>query len=129
MKVIYWIARLTAAVIMLQTLFFKFSGAPESVEIFSRLQAEPFGRYATGALELVAAVMLLLNATSWIGAMLTLGLMAGAIASHVFILGIEIQGDHGQLFAYAVIAFVAAACVLFCDRARVLAVYRRVSGK
>lgn len=129
MKIVYWIARAVAAIIMLQTLFFKFSGAPESVEIFTRLQAEPVGRYATGALELVAAVLLLLNATTWLGALLTLGLMAGAIGSHVLVLGIEIQGDHGQLFAYAVISFVAAALVLYVDRERVLAVYRRLLGK
>lgn len=108
--VFYWIARVVAAVILLQTLYFKFTGASESVEIFTTVGMEPWGRYAVGVLELIAAVLLLVNATAWLGGGLALGLMAGAIGMHLTVLGIEVQGDGGVLFFYACVV---AACALF----------------
>jgi hypothetical protein len=103
---IEWALRLIAAVIMLQTLFFKFTAAEESVYIFSKLGIEPIGRIGTGIVELIASILILVPATTVIGAVLAMGLMAGAIASHLFVLGIEVQGDHGQLFIYALLVFV-----------------------
>lgn len=112
MKIIDWIARLVAAGILLQTLYFKFLGAEESVYIFSQLGVEPWGRYATGVLELVAAGLLLVPRTAKIGCVLGLGLMAGAIGSHLFVLGIEVRGDGGLLFALALVVTVACATSL-----------------
>lgn len=109
---IEWVLRLIAAVIMLQTLFFKFSGAEESVYIFSKLGLEPWGRIGTGILELVASVLILIPSTTVYGAVLAMGIMLGAIVSHLFILGIEVQGDHGQLFIYALLVFISAAVLL-----------------
>ena len=105
--VILWIARIVAAIIMLQTLYFKFSGADESVKLFKQLHAEPWGRIGTGVFELIASVLILLPSTVWLGALLALGLMVGAIMSHVFVIGIT-RNDGGQLFWYAVIVFVCA---------------------
>jgi uncharacterized membrane protein YphA (DoxX/SURF4 family) len=99
--------RIVAAVIMLQTLYFKFTGAPESIYIFSQVGIEPWGRIATGVAELIASVLLLIPATIVVGALLSIGVMLGAVATHLFILGIEVQGDGGQLFAYALIVLVA----------------------
>jgi hypothetical protein len=110
--------RVAAAVILLQTLFFKFTGAAESVYIFSTLGAEPWGRLGSGALELAASILLLWPATSAVGALLGLGLMSGAIVSHVAVLGIEIMDDGGVLFALAVVVFAACAGVLWIERAR-----------
>jgi putative oxidoreductase len=101
-NVVYWAARLLAAVVMLQTLYFKFTGAQESVEIFTALGMEPWGRIGIGVFELIASALLLISAVAWMGALLALGLMAGAIFSHLFILGIEVQGDGGYLFILAV---------------------------
>jgi len=101
--------RVLAAVIMLQTLYFKFTGQPESVYIFSKVGVEPWGRIATGIAELVASVLLLVPATTVIGALMGIGIMLGALATHLFILGIEVQGDGNQLFIYALI--VLSACV------------------
>src|SRR6516165_5214252 len=115
-SVVSWICRLTAAVILLQTLFFKFSGAPESVYIFTKVHMEPWGRYGTGAIELIAAALLLSSRHCWLGALLALGVISGAIASHLTVLGIEVQGDHGLLFALAVVVFVASAITLFLHR-------------
>jgi len=109
-KIIYWAARLVAAVIMAQTLFFKFSGAPESIAIFTKMGMEPWGRYGTGVAELVAAILLLINSTARWGALLACGTMAGAIGSHLLILGIESNGDGGYLFILACIVMV---CSLF----------------
>lgn len=102
-KAFPWLLRVIAAVIMLQTLFFKFTAAPESVYIFSTLGMEPWGRIGTGIGELIASILLLIPATTVYGAVLGTGLMSGAIFFHLTKLGIEVQGDSGQLFAYALI--------------------------
>jgi len=105
-KYIIIIARFGAAAILLQTLFFKFTAAPESVYIFNTLGIEPFGRIGSGIAELIAAILLLWPNKSLIGALLSAGVMAGAIASHVLILGYEIMGDGGLLFSLAAVVFV-----------------------
>ena len=116
---ISWLLQLFVAVVLLQTLFFKFTGAEESVYIFSTLGAEPWGRIGSGVLELIAALLLLIPATAPFGALLTLGTMTGAIVSHLFFLGIEVKGDGGLLFGLALTAFAASAIVLFIRRFQV----------
>jgi uncharacterized membrane protein YphA (DoxX/SURF4 family) len=102
-----WACRIIAALILLQTLYFKFTGAPESVYIFSQVGMEPEGRIATGIAELIASVLILIPKTSFIGAVLALIIMIGAIATHVSILGIEVMNDDGQLFIYALTVAIA----------------------
>ena len=118
---LYWGARMVAALIMLQTLFFKFTAAEESVYIFSTIGIEPWGRILTGVLELVASVLLLGNRTAFQGALLGVGLMAGAMMTHLTVLGIEVQGDHGYLFALAAIVFACCLFVLFYRKDKVAA--------
>ena len=101
-----WILRCLAALILLQTLFYKFSASAESVYIFSQLSIEPWGRIGTGILELIASVLLLVPRTKVVGALLAMGIMAGAIASHFLFLGIEVQNDRGLLFAYAMMVLI-----------------------
>ena len=88
---------------MLQTLYFKFSGAEESVYIFSQLGMEPWGRIGTGVLELIASILILYPRTTFFGSVLAIGLMAGAVASHLTKLGIPVKDDGGQLFIYALL--------------------------
>jgi uncharacterized membrane protein YphA (DoxX/SURF4 family) len=107
-----WILQLAVAGILLQTLFFKFTGAAESVYIFSTLGMEPWGRYASGIAELIASVLLLVPGCAAPGALLALGVIAGAIVSHLAFLGIEVQGDGGLLFALAVIVFIGSLAIL-----------------
>jgi uncharacterized membrane protein YphA (DoxX/SURF4 family) len=116
---IFWLLRLTAAIIMLQTLFFKFTGSEESVYIFSTLGMEPWGRIGTGVFELIASVLLLWPRTTAFGALLGIGLMSGALFFHVTKLGIEVQGDSGLLFFYALIVFVCCAILLFVYQAQI----------
>ena len=116
MKVLFQIARLVAAGILLQTLFFKFSGAEESVYIFTELGAEPWGRYASGVVELIAALLLFVPCYVWLGAVLALGVISGAIFTHLTILGIEVKGDGRLLFGMACTVFVCSAFVLWCKR-------------
>ena len=101
-RIASWIVRLIAAVILLQTLFFKFTGAPESVYIFTKVGMEPWGRYGSGVAELVAAILLLSSCHCWLGALLALGVMGGAIMSHLTVLGIVVQNDGGLLFGLAI---------------------------
>lgn len=117
-----WILRGAVAAILLQTLFFKFSGARESVYIFSTLGLEPWGRIGTGVVELIAAVLLLVPRTAAFGAILSLGVISGAIASHLTRLGIALPAvdDHGELFALALVVFLCSATVLFLHRQDVL---------
>lgn len=118
MHIASWILRGTAALILLQTLFFKFTAAPESVYIFSTLGIEPWGRIATGVFELIAAVLILIPATAAIGALLSLGVISGAIMSHLTLLGITLPeaGDHGELFALAITVFICSAAALAIHR-------------
>src|SRR6266568_3058904 len=103
-----WICRIVAAVILAQTLFFKFTGAPESVYIFTKVGLEPWGRYASGVAELFAAALLIFPRTTWAGALLAAAVMIGAIGSHLTKLGIVVQDDGGLLFILAVIVLTCA---------------------
>ena len=118
-QVASWVLQIVAAVILLQTLFFKFTGAEESVYIFSRLGAEPAGRIGSGIVELIAATLLLIPSTTTLGAGLALGVMSGAILSHLTVLGIEVKGDGGLLFGLAIAVFLSAAIVLFLRRGEI----------
>ena len=113
-RILQWLARVTAAVIMLQTLYYKFSAAPESVYIFTTVGLEPVGRIGIGSLELIASILILIPAArvAVVGAGLGAGLMAGAIFLHLTKLGIVVLGDGGGLFALAAIVFVACLAVL-----------------
>ena len=116
LRILSWGCRIVAAIILLQTLFFKFTAAPESVYIFTRVGAEPWGRIGSGVVELIAAVLLLTPRFVWAGALLALGVMAGAILSHLTILGIEVQGDKGLLFTLAVTVFITSAVALYLHK-------------
>ena len=115
-KTIFWIPRLGASLIMMQTLYFKFTGSEESVYIFTTVGMEPWGRWLVGSFELLASILLLINATAWFGAFLGLGLMAGALFMHATLLGWEVQGDGGYLFFLAIIVSVFCAAVLLIKR-------------
>ena len=111
-----WGLQAVVAVILVQTLFFKFTAAEESVYIFTTVGAEPWGRIGSGVVELIAAVLLLIPALAPYGAILAMGVMAGAIVSHLTILGIEVKGDGGLLFGLALTVFIGSAIVLFIRR-------------
>src|SRR2546422_8322602 len=123
--VLSWVLRITAAIILLQTLFFKFTAAPESVYIFTKVGAEPWGRIGSGVVELIAAILILTPRFTWLGSILAMGVMAGAILSHLTALGIEVQGDKGLLFALALIVFVCSTVNLLLHRAEIPVVGRR----
>jgi uncharacterized membrane protein YphA (DoxX/SURF4 family) len=118
-NIILWICRIVAAIIMVQTLYFKFTGAPESIYIFTTVGMEPAGRIGSGIVELIASILLLIPATSWLGALMGLGVISGALFFHLTKLGIEVQGDGGQLFIYAIIVFVCCATVAWISRKQI----------
>jgi hypothetical protein len=111
-----WTLQSIAALILLQTLYFKFTGAEESVYIFSTLGMEPWGRIGSGVAELIAAGLLLFPGKQAFGGVLALGVMAGAIMSHLTKLGIVVKDDGGLLFTLALVVFVCAAAVAFLHR-------------
>ena len=106
--IVSWVCRIVAAVILLQTLYFKFSGAEESVYIFTKVGLEPWGRYISGVAELFAAILLLLPRTVAVGGLLAAGVMVGAIGSHLTKLGVVVKDDGGLLFALALIVLACA---------------------
>jgi len=111
-KTVSWTAQITASIILLQTLYFKFSGSEESVYIFSTLGVEPWGRLGAGAVELIAAVMLLIPRLAWMGAFISISAITVAVISHLTVLGIEIMGDGGLLFSLAITVFISSLTVL-----------------
>ncbi len=116
-----WILQVVAAVILFQTLFFKFTGAEESVYIFTTLGMEPWGRIGSGVAELVAVVLLLIPRSAVLGACVSLGVISGAIASHVTKLGIVVKDDGGLLFALALVVFACSLGVLLIRRRQFVA--------
>lgn len=125
--VLSWVLRTTAAIILLQTLFFKFTAAPESVYIFTKVGAEPWGRIGSGVVELIAAILILTPRFTWLGSLLAMGVMAGAMLSHLTVLGIEVQGDKGLLFALALIVLVCAAANLLLHRSEIPVIGRKLA--
>lgn len=111
-----WVLQLVAAAILFQTLFFKFTAAPESVHIFTTLGMEPWGRVGSGVAELVACVLLLVPRTVPLGGLLTLGVISGAIAGHLTKLGIVVKDDGGLLFGLALVVFASSLGVLAIRR-------------
>jgi hypothetical protein len=113
-----WGLRLIVAVVLLQTLFFKFTGARESVYIFSTLGMEPWGRIGSGIFELIASALLLIPSTVPFGAAMALAATGGAILFHLTKLGIALPavGDSGELFGLAVLVVLGASALLLMYR-------------
>lgn len=115
-KTISLITRIIIAVILVQTLRYKFTAHPDSVYIFTKVGLEPYGRIAIGVFELIAAILILIPKTVWAGALLTLGIISGALFMHLINLGIEINGDGGTVFYMAVVVFILSLVVLWINR-------------
>ena len=94
----------------------------------SQLGAEPWGRYASGLVELVAAVLILVPRSAWLGSLIALGVICGAILSHLFVLGIEVQGDHGLLFSLALVVLAGSLTALAHRRRQLAALAGRLRG-
>ena len=117
--VVSWVCRIIVAIILFQTLFFKFTGAEESKYIFSTLmgpELEAYGRIGSGVVELIAVILLLIPGATWLGALLALGTITGAILSHLTMLGIVVKDDGGLLFILALTVFVLSALTLLIHR-------------
>ena len=114
-----WIVKLIAVVILVQTLFFKFTGAEESVYIFTTLGIEPFGRFGSGIVELIASILILIPRTTLLGALMAMGTMVGAIFSHLFVLGIVVKNDGGELFILAIITLICSLILVYQNRNKI----------
>jgi uncharacterized membrane protein YphA (DoxX/SURF4 family) len=114
-----WIVKLTAVIILVQTLFFKFTGAEESVYIFQTLGIEPLGRIGSGVVELLASILILIPRTTLIGALLGLGTMTGALFSHLFVLGIVVKDDGGTLFSLAIITLICCLILVYNQKHKI----------
>jgi uncharacterized membrane protein YphA (DoxX/SURF4 family) len=119
-SILQWLFRLTAAIILMQTLYFKFTGAEESVYIFSTLGIEPYGRIGSGIAELIAAILILIPRTTLFGALIGAGVMLGAIFSHLFVLGIEVKNDGGELFILAIITFLCCIALIYWNKNKIV---------
>jgi uncharacterized membrane protein YphA (DoxX/SURF4 family) len=113
-----WVAQFIVAVILAQTLYFKFTYAPETRYIFEPLGGRPVASLV-GFAELVCVVLLLIPRCAAVGALLALGVTSGAIMTHITRLGIEVknpdtgEGDGGLLFGLAITVAVGSLVVLW----------------
>jgi uncharacterized membrane protein YphA (DoxX/SURF4 family) len=105
--------RIIVAIILIQTLQYKFTSHPESVYIFTKAGIEPVGRIGIGIAELFAGILLLIEKTAWLGSLLTMIIIGGAIVLHLTKLGIEIHDDGGVLFYTALLIFEMSAWITF----------------
>lgn len=108
--------RIIVSLLLIQTLYFKFSAHPDSVYIFTQVGLEPFGRIGIGILELISAVLILYSRTIWAGALLSIGLISGAVMMHLTTLGIEINNDGGTLFYMALLVLTFSIIILLKER-------------
>lgn len=118
-SILIWIVRVTATIILLQTLYFKFTGAEESIYIFSALGIEPYGRIGSGIVELITCVLILIPGTTLWGALIGAAVMLGAIFSHIFVLGIEVKNDGGLLFTLAIIVFICCLALIYWNKSKI----------
>ncbi len=119
--------RILIAIILIQTLRFKFTGHPDSVYIFSKVGLEPYGRIGIGVLELIAGILILIPRTVWLGSVLVIGIIGGAIMMHLTMLGIEVNGDNGILFYTAVLVFLLSLVVLWLYRKDIPFINKKIS--
>ena len=128
-NLISFVLRLTVAIILLQTLYFKFTAHPDSVHIFSALKVEPRGRIGLGIVELITAILILNPKTKIIGMINSLGIILGAVFSHLLVLGVNVRNDGGSLFALAIIVLIASTVFLFMHKTEVLALIKSIKIK
>ncbi len=128
-KAISWILRLTVAIILLQTLYFKFTAHPDSVHIFSELGVEPFGRIALGIVELITAILILIPQTKVIGMLNSLGIILGAVFAHLLVLGINVLNDGGGLFTLAIVVLLASSAFLWLHKQELQALIQKILKK
>ncbi len=119
------VAAIIAALILIQTLYFKFTAHPDSVYIFTKIGGEPYLRIGSGIAELLIGLLLLFPKTSHLGALFGVLLMLGAIGQHLFVLGINVNNDGGVLFALALTTFLCCSLILVLKRKKLQAIYRK----
>ena len=124
-----WFLRLLAAVILLQTLYYKFSASEESVYIFSTVGMEPWGRIGSGVFELIASILILIPRTTAIGSLLGIGLMSGALFFHLTKLGLVVKDDGGQLFIYALLVLLSCIALCIIYRNDLLMLLKKITNK
>ncbi|MBR9859285.1 DoxX family protein [bacterium] len=124
MKLLLWILSILAALILLQTLYFKFTGQPESIYIFETVGMEPWGHYGSGIVELIAGILLLIPKFRHWGALIGIGVISGAIFFHFTSLGLEVYGDY-TLFLYAMVVFVCTLTILIIERNKFKALFSK----
>jgi len=130
--ILHWILRLVPAVLLFQTLFFKFTASEESVYIFTQLGVEPWGRIVSGIIELIAAILIVIPSRTALGALAGVSVMAGAVLSHLTVLGIEIMGDGGLLFILALVILVCCTVLVLLNKsqlAKVTIIGKTLNGK
>ena len=137
--ILLWALSVYIAVVFVQSLFFKFSGAPESIYIFSTLRDwsgiglfEPAGRWIIGLGELTASILLFVPRARIFGAALAIAIMTGAIFFHLFSpIGVVILGDGGELFTLACGVWISGWVILALSREEIrawAAAFRHGSG-
>lgn len=121
---ISWLFQILSAIILLQTLYFKFTGAPETIHIFESVGMEPWGRYVSGIIELISGILLLIPGLSWLGALLGLTVISVALFFHITVLGVEVMGDGGALFYLAATVFISCLSIIWIRRVEIGSLFK-----
>ena len=87
MNVGLWILQIGAAGMFLTVGFLKLSGDPQMVALFDAIGLGQWFRFVTGSLEVLGAILLLVPRLSGLGALLLVGVMLGAVPTHLFVVG------------------------------------------
>jgi len=87
MNAVLWVLQIAAAGVFLMVGFLKLSGNAQLVGLFQAIGLGQWFRYLTGTLEVAGAILLLIPRTSGLGALMLVGVMVGAVMTHLFIVG------------------------------------------
>lgn len=115
-SLVSWIFQLLTTIVLLQNVYFKIAGSAEWIFLFEAIGMEPWGRFISAGLELIAGFLLLIPYGAWLGALFGISTLSTAIFFHLTTLGVEVSGDGGSLFYLAVFVFISCVVILILRR-------------
>jgi len=121
-KIISWVLQLCIIALFAPAAYSKLTSHEASIALFTELGMEPTGRYVIGFLEAVACALLLMPNTAVHGAILSLGIMIGAVIAHFSKIGFN------DMFAYfAIILVICSSAIIYLRRKQIKSIARMLN--